>query len=103
MSWSRRVNPAYWFVAPALSLIAVFFFLPVAASVVLSLTDFDIYAIASRTNLRFIGGRNYANLLTDSLFWIALRNTFYFVVVGGPLSVAVSLAVALLITGESVR
>ncbi|HEV2131681.1 MAG TPA: hypothetical protein VGR27_11290, partial [Longimicrobiaceae bacterium] len=38
---------AWLFLAPALLLIAVFFFLPVAASLLLSVTDFDIYAIAS--------------------------------------------------------
>ena len=48
---SRRINPAYWFLAPALSAIIIFFFVPVAASVVLSLTDFDIYAVASRADL----------------------------------------------------
>jgi multiple sugar transport system permease protein len=92
-----------WFLAPALSAIAVFFFLPVAAAVLLSLTDFDIYAIASRANLRFVGIENYVHLLRDPLFWIALRNTVYFVAVAGPLSVAVSLAAALLLSAKLVR
>ena len=38
---------AWFFLAPALVLIFVFFFLPVLASLVLSVTDFDIYAIAN--------------------------------------------------------
>jgi multiple sugar transport system permease protein len=100
---SRNLSPAYWFLAPALSVIAVFFFLPVVAALFLSLTDFDIYAVASRANLRFIGRDNYARLLHDPLFWVALRNTVYFVAVGGPLSVAASLAAALLLTARQVR
>src|SRR5262249_8553807 len=36
---TRRVPPAYWFLAPALAVIVVFFCVPIAASVVLSLTD----------------------------------------------------------------
>ena len=88
----RKPTPAFWFLAPALAVIAVFFFVPVLASVVLSLTDFDIYAIASRANLRFVAYDNYVRLLRDPLFWIALRNTAYFVLIGGPLSIAVSLA-----------
>jgi multiple sugar transport system permease protein len=100
---TRRFNPGVWFLAPALSAIVVFFFLPVAAAVVLSLTDFDIYAIASRANLRFVGVDNYVHLLRDPLFWIALRNTVYFVAVAGPLSVAVSLAAALLLSAKLVR
>ncbi len=99
----RRVNPAFWFLAPALAPIALFFFVPVVASALLSLTDFDIYAIASRTNLRFVGADNYSRLLTDGLFWTALRNTAYFVLVGGPLSVAVSLLAAVFLTSKLVR
>ena len=39
----------------------------------------------------------------DPLFWTALRNTLYYVLVGAPLSVAVSLAVALLLDSRLVR
>src|SRR5438552_1597606 len=103
MKKGLRINPAYWFLAPALAVIAVFFFLPVAASVLLSVTDFDIYAVANRANLRFVRQDNYAHLLRDPLFWVALKNTLYFVAVGGPLSVAVSLGAALLLTARFVR
>jgi multiple sugar transport system permease protein len=94
---------AVWFLAPGLSLIAVTFLLPAAASFVLSLTDFDIYSVSSPSALRLVGIRNYGRLLHDPLFWIALRNTLYFVLVGGPISVAVSLGVAVLLDSELVR
>jgi multiple sugar transport system permease protein len=98
------VSRAGWyFVAPALVLIGIFFFIPVAGSLLLSLTDFDIYAIADRGNARFVGLRNYADMLGNSVFWIAVRNTFYFALVGGPLTVAASLAAALLINARVVR
>jgi len=99
----RRIAPALWFVAPALGLIGVFFLLPVVASLVLSFTDFDIYAIADARHLRLVGADNYAGLLRDPRFWTALRNTLYFVLVGGPLSVAVSLGAALLVSARLVR
>lgn len=99
----ERIHPAYWFLAPGLVLLVVFFFVPVAASVVLSLTDFDIYAIASRANLRFVAAANYGHLLGDRLFWVALKNTLYFAAVGGPLSIAVSLGAALLVSARLVR
>ena len=51
------------FLAPALVLIFVFFFLPVLASLVLSVTDFDIYAIARPSSTRFVGLANYVKLL----------------------------------------
>lgn len=88
---------AWCFVAPALLVITVFFFLPVLAALVMSLTDFDIYALADLRNLRFVGLRNYAQLLQTPLFWQALGNTLYFVVIGVPLSIAASLGAALLL------
>jgi multiple sugar transport system permease protein len=93
----------FWFALPALALIAVFFVLPVAAGLALSLSDFDIYALGNLDYLRFVGFGNYARLVQDPLFWRALLNTFYFVLVGGPLSVLVSLGAALLINARLVR
>jgi len=42
---------AWAFLAPALALIAVFFFLPVLAALLLSFTDFDIYALGDLDRL----------------------------------------------------
>ena len=94
---------AWGFLSPALFLIAFGFFLPVLAGLLLSLTDFDLYAIAAPDTARFVGLGNYRHILADPTFWTALRNTFYFVLVGGPLSVGVSLAAALLISSRLAR
>jgi len=99
----RRVNPAYCFLTPALAVITLFFFVPVAASLLLSFTDFDIYAVAHPRDLRLVWLANSAHLLHDPRFWTALRNTLYFVLAGGPLSVAVSLGAALLLEAKVVR
>jgi multiple sugar transport system permease protein len=97
-------NTAAWFfLAPAMILIFVFFFLPVAASLVLSVTDFDIYGIANTSSTRFVGFQNYVKLLHTPDFWNALKNTFYFAFVGGPLTIAVSLGAALLLNSKLVR
>ncbi|MGV8951178.1 MAG: carbohydrate ABC transporter permease [Cypionkella sp.] len=85
------------FAAPALMVLALFFFLPVVAALALSVTDFDIYALADIDNLRFVGLNNYINLLHNPLFWKTLGNTLYFVIVGVPLSIGVSLGAALLL------
>ncbi|HYD51674.1 MAG TPA: sugar ABC transporter permease [Gemmatimonadaceae bacterium] len=101
---SPSARTAGWlFVAPALLVIGVFFLLPVLASLVLSLTDFDIYAVADPANTRFVGLGNYARLFASPDFWRALGNTFYFALVGGPISIAVSLGAALLIDHRLVR
>jgi multiple sugar transport system permease protein len=99
----RRSVSAWCFVAPALLVIAVFFFLPVLAALAMSLTDFDIYALADGANLRLVGLRNYAELLRTPLFWRAFGNTLYFVGVGAPLSIAVSFGAALLLHSRRVR
>jgi multiple sugar transport system permease protein len=92
-----------WFVAPALLVIFIFFLVPVAAAFLLSFTDFDIYALGNLEYLRFVGLGNYLKLLQDPLFWIALRNTLHFVLIGGPLSVGVSLGAALLLNSKLLR
>jgi len=92
---SRRSGVALALVAPALAAIAVFFFLPVGAAFLLSLTDFDLYAIANRENLRFVGIDNYTRLLGDPLFWRALVNTAWFALLAGPLTIALALGAAL--------
>lgn len=97
------MSPGLWFAAPALAAIAIFFVVPVVAAAGLSLTDFDIYALADPASLRFVGLRNYRELLGDPVFWTALRNTAFFVAVGGPLSVATSLGAALLLQSRLVR
>jgi multiple sugar transport system permease protein len=99
----RSERVAWWFVAPALLVIGVFFFLPVLAALALSVTDFDIYALADWRNLRLVGLRNYIELLRAPLFWQALGNTLYFVVVGVPLSIAASLGAALLLHSRVAR
>jgi multiple sugar transport system permease protein len=99
-----RAGRAGWlFIAPAIVLIGVFFFLPVGASLLLSITDFDLYAVANPSNVRLVGTRNYTELLQNSTFWLALKNTFYFALIGGPLTVATSLGAALLVNAKAVR
>lgn len=91
------------FLAPALVVIGVFFVGPVLAAFALSFTDFDIYALADPGVARFVGLRHYVALVENPFFWQALRNTCYFVFVGGPLSVAVSLGAALLVNARLLR
>jgi multiple sugar transport system permease protein len=99
----KERRAAWTFVSPALIVIGVFFFVPVLAALLLSLTDFDLYALADLDNLRFVGLGNYVDVLKTPLFWKSLGNTFYFVLVGVPLSIAVSLGAALLLDSKLAR
>jgi multiple sugar transport system permease protein len=99
----KRTRAAWLFLAPAIILLSVFFVLPVGAGLLLSLTDFDIYAIGSPGVARFVGLDNYLRLMRDGTFWTAVGNTLQFVLIGGPLSVGVSLGAALLLNAKLVR
>jgi multiple sugar transport system permease protein len=92
-----RALAGWVFAGPALIMLGLFFFVPVLLAFALSLTNFDLYSLAEYGNTRFVGFANYGELLATPLFWKALGNTFYFVIVGVPLSIAVSLGAAMLL------
>jgi multiple sugar transport system permease protein len=98
-----EARAAALFLLPALAVLVLFFFLPVVAGFLLSLTDFDIYAIGDVHNVRFMALHNYLAVLRSDIFWTALGNTLYFSLVGGPLTVAVSLGAALLVNAKAAR
>lgn len=100
---AHETRAAWLFLAPALLAIAAFFALPVAAGFVLSLTDFDLYAVADPRNARWIGFENYTDLLRERLFWRALANTLFLVAVGGPLTLLMALGGALLVNSRLAR
>jgi multiple sugar transport system permease protein len=103
MTPTQRPSAAFWLVFPALLMTGLFFVVPIVAALLLSFTDFDLYALARWDHLRLIGFENYRHLLNDPLFFLALKNTFYFVAIGAPLSVSASLLTALLINQRRVR
>jgi multiple sugar transport system permease protein len=99
----NRQRAAWLFLAPALLVLGIFFLLPVLAAFALSLTDYDLYALADIHNLRFIALQNYWTLLHREEFWAALGHTIYFVAVGVPLSMTTSLGAALLLNSPLAR
>lgn len=103
MHIDSRTRALAVFLGPALAAIGLFFFVPVLAAFVMSFTDFDIYSLGDLRYARFVGARNYLQLFEDPLFWKALWNTLYFLVAGGPLSIAVSLGAAVLLQSKLVR
>lgn len=94
---------AWIFVGPAVIVVGLFFALPVVAAFALSLTDFDLYALASLKNLRFVGLGNYLDVLRTPLFWQSLFNTAYFVVAGVPVTLAAALGSAMLLNSPMAR
>jgi ABC-type sugar transport system permease subunit len=77
--------------APAAVVAAVFIFIPVGASLYLSLWDWPL--VGSRR--QFVGLANWVRLWHDPEFWSALKVTGLFVFGSVPLNTALSLALAL--------
>lgn len=100
---NREARAAWALLLPAMLMIGLFYLVPVLGGLVLSLTDFDIYSLGDAANTRFAGAKNYTTLLGSPLFWQALRNTLYFSLVGGPLTILVALASALLLNAKLAR
>ncbi|SFF24944.1 carbohydrate ABC transporter membrane protein 1, CUT1 family (TC 3.A.1.1.-) [Paenibacillus algorifonticola] len=87
----------YFFIAPTLILLTMFSLLPIVIALVISFTDMDLAGLADVSNISFVGMQNYLDVLTDPLFVQAITNTLYYVIIGVPSVIALSLAIALLI------
>ena len=80
----------YSMLLPFSLLFFLFTVLPVASSIVLSFTDFDMVSVP-----KFNGVANYARmLLNDRIFPITVKNTLFFAVVTGPLGFLLSFVLA---------
>jgi len=64
------------FLLPGLVLYMVFMLLPIVDTVNISFTDWN----GMRPTFNYVGIQNYADVLTHSLFWNAMRNTLFWVV-----------------------
>lgn len=100
---TRQARAGLGFVLPVMLGTLLVLVIPTIAAALLSVTDFDIYALADIANLRFVGAGNYVELLRMPLFWRAVGNTAVFAAIGVPAAIATSLGVALLINSATVR
>jgi putative chitobiose transport system permease protein len=91
MKLNRTWTP-YFFLFPALLILAVVSFWPVLQAIYLSFTDYDIIGAPN-----FIGLKNYEQLWKDQLFWKVLFNTLIYMVVAVPSLVVLPLFLAILV------
>jgi len=83
--------------SPAVVLLLVFFFVPVALMFGLAFTN---ARLISPRPAEFVGLDNFVALFGDSLFWASLRNTAYFAVVVVPVQAGLALVLALLVNAK---
>ena len=88
----RETLAALAFISPWFIGFLVFTAGPMIASLGLSLTDYDVLHEPN-----FIGLANYQELLEDPRLGLSLGNTVYYAILHVPLSIAIALALAMLL------
>ena len=86
----RDTRWAWLFLAPTILGLAVLSAGPIVASFGISLTNWDLLSPAE-----FVGPDNFASLLANDRFLLALRNTVFFTVTSVPLGLILGLGLAL--------
>jgi multiple sugar transport system permease protein len=89
----RETWAAYAFLSPWIFGFVVLTLGPMIASLILSLTNYDVIGKAS-----FVGTANYSLMIHDPQAITALRNTLIYTVLNVPLSMIVSLFLAMMLT-----
>jgi len=94
---SKYSFKAYLYLLPALLIIAVFVIYPMIRSVYMSFfTDFNIF---KQTGSGF-GLKSYIKALNDSKFILSAQNTFQYTLVTVPVSIVISLFIAILLNSR---
>jgi putative chitobiose transport system permease protein len=90
MTRKRSLTP-YLFLVPALALLAVFVFYPIAAVVYYSFTDYDIVRPPV-----WVGLDNFRRLIEDDTFWLALTHSLVYLIVT-PILIVLSILLAIVV------
>jgi multiple sugar transport system permease protein len=83
---------AFLFLFIPLLILAALKFYPVIFNIIISFTNYDL-----SPNVRFVGLRNYQEILTNDVYLKAIRNTLLYVVGAVPIGTFLSLSIAALL------
>lgn len=92
---TREMLAGYLFITPAVIGFLLFIAGPIGASLLLSLTEYQVI-----TPPHWVGFENYRTLVNDPLFWQSLKVTFQYAIVALPLGLILSLGIALLMNQQ---
>lgn len=91
VTWRESVK-AYLYLLPMLLVLLIFNFYPIIQSFAMSFyTDYDIY----QNKVHAVGIGNFVRLFHDADFYLALKNTFVFVIGSVPLGIVLALLIAI--------
>lgn len=89
----REAITGYIFASPWIIGFVLFTAYPIVASIIYSFMDYNILETP-----RWIGIKNYIDLINDRTFWLSLGNTCYYVIFSVPLNMIIGLSIALLLS-----
>ncbi|NLJ37229.1 MAG: sugar ABC transporter permease [Candidatus Atribacteria bacterium] len=89
---TKIVESPFLYLAPYFALFFIFKLGPIVSNFFVSLYELDIVGSG-----QYVGIKNYSRLVSDKLFWIALKNTFYYLALVGPINVIGGFFIALLL------
>ena len=95
--WQARW--CYLFMLPSLILTGMFTFYPIVASWQFAFLDWSGFT----TSKTFVGLANFAEVISDGLFWGAFRRSFIFMAASVPLQMVLSLVVAIILNDKALR
>ncbi|QIK51254.1 sugar ABC transporter permease [Jeotgalibaca porci] len=94
---SRNKLAPWVFITPAMILLIAFSILPIFIAFFISFTDLSLSGLADFSRIEFVGLENYQDVTSDGVFLQSIGNTLFYVALGVPLVVTLSLTVAVLI------
>ena len=86
---TKQAIHAWIFLAVPILFFVVIRFYPAIEAFGIAFTEWNLLSPA-----RFVGLENFRRLLEDPVFWTTFRNTFLYLIIGTPLSLALSFLVA---------
>ena len=84
-----EMGTAYLFILPMFAGLVMFSVVPFIQNILYSFRKMGTFGEGT-----FVGLKNYRDLLTDDTFWLALKNTAFYAVVGVPLVIIFSIFLA---------
>jgi len=86
---------AWLFLSPTVVAFLVFVALPIITAFTISFFNWD--PLTGLANIKFVGLKNFEQLISDKTFWFSLRITFTIVIAAVPIMLSLSLIIALLL------
>lgn len=87
----------YYLMLPTIVIFGLFMIYPILDSIYLSFLDF------SGGKYNFVGFQNYIQLFKDPVFYKALGNTFFYLIIQVPVMISLALIIAVLIEQKFIR